>query len=165
MGNTSHFPIITRVWTPEKTVQQSLCFHSSYKMSISITHIFLCSLQPECTLAQLFLYVGWKFIISSKHKTQRRSAWSQSLMGAQGDKPKASNGRTAVILYCSFYVGLPTSIPAICSSVCQCLQAYPAVWATQLLEQTQHMFLILFPCPARERALFYYIAEKMARCT
>lgn len=94
MVNTTRVTIIIRVWTPENTAHQSLCFCSSYKMYRNMTHIFLHSLLPECTLAQLFLCVRQQFIISSKYKkkAQRRSTWGQALLGAQKDRPKSPRG-------------------------------------------------------------------------
>lgn len=148
MGNTTHIPTITGVWTPENTAQQSLCFCSSYKIYINITHIFLCFILPVCTLAQLFLYVRWQFIVSIRKRHREVHEVNHSWVPGETN-PKllvGAIGLGVVISYRLCCVGLHTF--AICSSVYQCLLACSAMWATQLLKQTQHMSLILFPCCA-----------------
>lgn len=59
--------------------------------------------------------------------------------------PEGAIGLGIIISYRFYCVRLWTL--AICSSVCQCLLVYSAMWAAQLLEQTQHLSLIVFPCP------------------
>lgn len=59
--------------------------------------------------------------------------------------PEAAIGLGIIISYRFYCVRLWTF--AICTSVCQCLMVYFAMWAAQLLEQTQHLSLTVFPCP------------------